>query len=66
MYYDNWITIFPFIPHKDGSAGFYINAGTKRHAAHDVTDIGASAAGVNTTRRSIKLRASAVCALYTC
>lgn len=65
MYYDNWITVFPFIPQKDGSAAFYINAGTGRHAAHDVADIGASAAG-DTARKSIKLRASAVCALYTC
>ena len=45
MYYDNWITVFPFIPQKDGSAAFCINAGTGQHAAHDVADIGASAAG---------------------
>ena len=61
MYYDNWITVFPFIPQKDGSAGFYINAGTKRHAAHDVADIGTSAAG--DTYRSQIDQAACICSL---
>jgi hypothetical protein len=45
IYYQNWVNVFPFIPQKDGSAAFYINAGTKGLAAHDVADIGATAAG---------------------
>jgi hypothetical protein len=65
MYYDNWITVFPFIPQEDGSAAFYINAGSKPLAAHDVADIGASAAGDTLAHQILELRASAVNASYT-
>ena len=65
MYYDNWITVFPFIPQKDGSVAFYINAGTGPLAAHDVADVGASAAGGASISQMDKLRASAVSASHT-
>jgi hypothetical protein len=45
MYYNNWINVLPFMPQDDGSAAFFLNAGSKSLAAHDVADVGAVAAG---------------------